>query len=202
MTAPETPRTPEELEAWADEWSEHDDSGAAAIARLAASLMARLHEHEELFAEHERIREHITELTEKREAALASERARSERLAGALLALYDAAKFMPRGVPGSGGASTVHAFEIQAGVVWDLDLALRRAGATLCAEPSPAAPEQGEIRVVFDGPPGPEAGRFVEVENAAGCSINAGEWRKRSDGLWELVIRGPLPSPLADREAT
>jgi hypothetical protein len=45
-----------------------------------------------------------------------------------------------------------------------------------------------ELRIVFDGPPGPEAGRFVEVENADGRSINAGEWRQRADGLWELVL--------------
>ena len=49
-----------------------------------------------------------------------------------------------------------------------------------------AAPQ--ELRIVLDGPPGPEAGRFVEVENAAGRSVNAGEWRERADGLWELVL--------------
>ena len=53
-----------------------------------------------------------------------------------------------------------------------------------------------EIRIVFDGPPGPEAGRFVEVENEHGQSINVGEWRQRADGLWELVIRR-LPESLA-----
>lgn len=44
------------------------------------------------------------------------------------------------------------------------------------------------INIIFDGPPGPEAGRFVEVETDAGRSINVGEWRKRSDGLWALRI--------------
>lgn len=44
------------------------------------------------------------------------------------------------------------------------------------------------IDIVFDGPPGPEAGRFVEVENAEGWSINFGEWVKRSDGYWALRI--------------
>ena len=48
----------------------------------------------------------------------------------------------------------------------------------------------GEIRIVFDGPPGHESGRFVEVEDAEGHGINAGEWRKRDDGLWELRIQG------------
>lgn len=45
-----------------------------------------------------------------------------------------------------------------------------------------------EIRIVFDGPPGPEAGRFVEVENENGQSICAGEWYEREDGPWELRI--------------
>lgn len=43
--------------------------------------------------------------------------------------------------------------------------------------------------IVFKGPP--EAARFIEVEDGEGNSINAGEWRDRSDGYWELVI---LPS--------
>ena len=32
------------------------------------------------------------------------------------------------------------------------------------------------IDIVFDGPPNHEGGRFVEVENSDGQSINAGEW--------------------------
>jgi len=47
-----------------------------------------------------------------------------------------------------------------------------------------------ELRIVFDGPPGPEAGRFVECENAEGFSVSIGTWRSRADGLWELVITG------------
>lgn len=47
-----------------------------------------------------------------------------------------------------------------------------------------------EIRIVFDGPPSHESGRFVEVENLEGRSINAGKWHKRPDGFWELRIRG------------
>lgn len=45
-----------------------------------------------------------------------------------------------------------------------------------------------ELRVVFDGPPGPEGGRFVECENARGESVTVGEWRKRDDGRWELLL--------------
>jgi len=44
------------------------------------------------------------------------------------------------------------------------------------------------LHIIFDGPPGPEAGRFVEVETSDGRSVNAGEWNHREDGYWELVI--------------
>lgn len=44
------------------------------------------------------------------------------------------------------------------------------------------------IDIVFDGPPGHEGGRFVEVEDAAGKSIKVGEWLQRADGLWALRI--------------
>lgn len=44
------------------------------------------------------------------------------------------------------------------------------------------------VDIVFDGPPGPEAGRFVEVENDQGCSISHGEWVNRPDGYWALRI--------------
>lgn len=45
------------------------------------------------------------------------------------------------------------------------------------------------IDVVFDGPPGPEAGRFVEVEDNAGGSCKVGEWIDRGNGFWALRIR-------------
>lgn len=44
------------------------------------------------------------------------------------------------------------------------------------------------IDIVFDGPPGPESGRFVEVEDPDGRSINVGTWIDRGDGLWALRI--------------
>ncbi|WP_036997138.1 hypothetical protein [Metapseudomonas resinovorans] len=50
--------------------------------------------------------------------------------------------------------------------------------------------QHGGLRVVFDGPPGHECGRFVECEDSNGRSVNAGVWRERQDGLWELVING------------
>ena len=53
-------------------------------------------------------------------------------------------------------------------------------------------PETGKadvgLRIIFDAPPGPEAGRFVEVETPDGRSINAGEWHQRADGYWELRL--------------
>ena len=44
------------------------------------------------------------------------------------------------------------------------------------------------IDIVFDGPPGPVTGRFVEVENEQGASISVGEWVERGDGFWALRI--------------
>lgn len=44
------------------------------------------------------------------------------------------------------------------------------------------------IDIVFDGPPGPEAGRFVEVEDESGKSIRFGEWVQRPDKYWALRI--------------
>jgi len=46
------------------------------------------------------------------------------------------------------------------------------------------------INIIFDGPPGPEAGRFVEVETDDGKSINAGDWKQRDDRYWALRITG------------
>ena len=45
-----------------------------------------------------------------------------------------------------------------------------------------------KIDIVFDGPPGPVAGRFVEVEDDSGASIGVGEWIERDDGYWALRI--------------
>ena len=43
------------------------------------------------------------------------------------------------------------------------------------------------IDIVFDGPPGPVPGRFVEVE-FDGASIKFGEWEERADGFWVLKL--------------
>ena len=44
------------------------------------------------------------------------------------------------------------------------------------------------VDIVFDGPPGHEPGRFVEVEDKTGKSINIGEWIDRGNGFWALRI--------------
>lgn len=45
------------------------------------------------------------------------------------------------------------------------------------------------VDIVFDGPPGPKSGRFVEVENAQGQSVRIGEWVARPRDQWALRIR-------------
>lgn len=44
------------------------------------------------------------------------------------------------------------------------------------------------IDIVFDGPDGPSAGRFIEVENDKGISIKMGTWILRQDGYWVLRL--------------
>lgn len=45
------------------------------------------------------------------------------------------------------------------------------------------------IAIVFDGAPGPQGPRFVEVETADGRSIGLGEWVSRPNSpLWDLRI--------------
>jgi hypothetical protein len=44
------------------------------------------------------------------------------------------------------------------------------------------------VHVVFDGSPGPVAGRFIEVETPDGKGISIGRWIERDDGYWALEI--------------
>lgn len=53
---------------------------------------------------------------------------------------------------------------------------------------SATADAQHYVDIVFDGPPGPESGRFVESENMEGASVKAGTWIDRGNGLWALRI--------------
>jgi hypothetical protein len=59
----------------------------------------------------------------------------------------------------------------------------------------------GTIDVVFDGPPGPDGPRFVEVETPDGKSARRGEWLQREDGYWVLRIEDPA-ALRADLDAT
>ena len=58
----------------------------------------------------------------------------------------------------------------------------------------PEPPRSGpELRIVFEAIADDRPGRtmvFVEVEDELGQSVNAGNWRKRNDGYWELAIEG------------
>lgn len=60
-----------------------------------------------------------------------------------------------------------------------------------------------EVDIVFDGPPGPEAGRFVEVEDTkTRRSFKLGEWVQRDDGYWVLRIKALVnydPPKFSDR---
>lgn len=47
---------------------------------------------------------------------------------------------------------------------------------------------EAHIDIVFDGPPGPDGGRFVEVDDASGRSISCHTWLQRPDGNWVLRI--------------
>ena len=60
----------------------------------------------------------------------------------------------------------------------------------------PPPPETKALNIIFDGPPAPEAGRFVEVETDDGRSVNAGEWTNRPDGMWALrITQLPFTTP-------
>jgi len=44
----------------------------------------------------------------------------------------------------------------------------------------------GYIQIIFDGPPGPRSGRFIEVHDANDNSVALGECIDRGDGTWAL----------------
>lgn len=47
------------------------------------------------------------------------------------------------------------------------------------------------FQVRFDGPPGPEPGRFIEIEDMSGNSISKGRWEEDGDtGNWLLIFDG------------
>jgi hypothetical protein len=65
----------------------------------------------------------------------------------------------------------------------------------------PVGPTEA-IDLIFDGPPGPEAGRFVEAEDGDGYSVRVGEWAEANGpdkGYWRLRI--PVPTKDVGRRA-
>ena len=54
-----------------------------------------------------------------------------------------------------------------------------------------------KLRIVFDGPPGPIGGKFVEVENERGESIRCGEWVQVGE-YWILEIPCTIVEDLVD----
>jgi hypothetical protein len=71
---------------------------------------------------------------------------------------------------------------------------------TLCPAPAASTTKVEAVNIIFDGPPGPEGPRFIEVETDDGRSIRAGEWQERQDGYWALRITN-LPSPSVPAKA-
>lgn len=58
------------------------------------------------------------------------------------------------------------------------------------------------VDIVFDGPPGPESGRFVEVESPPGVGIKFGQWVRRDDGYWVLRFPYQVPFSLDEMKGT
>lgn len=56
----------------------------------------------------------------------------------------------------------------------------------------PAAPERNGFQIRFDGPPGPESGRFVECETLDGKGVSIGRWQQDGE-YWLLVVDGQAP---------
>jgi|GEM_PF-2217317 len=65
------------------------------------------------------------------------------------------------------------------GMTWNASM-LCRIGEVLAEQERP-------FQIRFDGPPGPEAGRFIEVEDRDGKSISKGRWEQDGE-YWLLII--------------
>ena len=81
-----------------------------------------------------------------------------------------------------------------------VEKATKALDAALAAAPRPETPTPDFIRVVFDGPPSHESGRFIEVETLDGKGINFGEW-EHDEKYWYLKIPvGRKPTPATAEE--
>jgi hypothetical protein len=57
--------------------------------------------------------------------------------------------------------------------------------------------EMAKIQIRFDGPPSHESGRFIEVENEAGESIDFGAWKPDGDD-WLLIFEEEVHNDFAN----
>lgn len=67
------------------------------------------------------------------------------------------------------------------GMTWNASMLARIAEVLIEKEDS------RPFQVRFDGPPGPEAGKFVEVEDRDGNSIRKGRWEQDGE-YWLLIV--------------
>jgi hypothetical protein len=72
----------------------------------------------------------------------------------------------------------------------------------MITQPTQDTPMNTPINIVFDGPPGPEGPRFIEIETDDGHSFGYGEWLSRRDGCWRLRITAlPTVTPKPEQDA-
>lgn len=72
------------------------------------------------------------------------------------------------------------------------DLAALRARCEAAEKERDAIKARPVLRfIIGEEGPGPEAGRFIEVEDADGHSVNAGQWAQQEDGTWALTVPWP-----------
>jgi hypothetical protein len=56
-----------------------------------------------------------------------------------------------------------------------------------------------EVHLIFDGPFTRDVPSLIEIQDGEGRLVSVGEWRKRQDGYWELVIRSAEPLTVIER---
>jgi hypothetical protein len=81
----------------------------------------------------------------------------------------------------------IEAWVKEAGCTRNHDLFRFAALAYAAGHKAGSGTSQGEIHIVFDGPPSHDSPRFIEVEDANGKSIRVGEWEHRGK-YWHLVV--------------
>jgi hypothetical protein len=51
-----------------------------------------------------------------------------------------------------------------------------------------------EVRLIFDGPLTRDFPSLIAMEDGEGRLVTVGQWRKRQDGYWEMVINSAEPA--------